>query len=106
VHVAQADLGLARGFVLVALPLDVVVPNCHNSQLLALLQLDGLVVLEHGCAHLGPLGVQEGADLDILLSSNLAQAVKHLLVSRVLTVAEVEPGHVHARIHQLRQALL
>jgi hypothetical protein len=37
--------------------------------------------------------------------TNLAHALQHLQVPRVVSVAEVEPRHIHACVNQGRQAL-
>mmetsp|Transcript_28911 Transcript_28911/g.63761 ORF Transcript_28911/g.63761 Transcript_28911/m.63761 type:complete len:260 (+) Transcript_28911:412-1191(+) len=104
--VAEADLDLASGFVLVALPLGELVSHCHHSDLLPCLQLNVLALTQHCSADLRPLGVQQDSKVAALGGGHLAKPVQHLLMCCMCPVAEVQAGDIHASIQQGGQALL
>mmetsp|Transcript_510 Transcript_510/g.1397 ORF Transcript_510/g.1397 Transcript_510/m.1397 type:complete len:512 (+) Transcript_510:699-2234(+) len=114
--VAQPDARLLSG--LVALKLGVAVAHRLDNDGLAGLERDGLMVLEHGGADLGALGVQQGAPLrggrqpklGLLLLAlggrHLAEAVQHLLVGLMGAVAKIQADDVHAGVQELAHCLL
>jgi hypothetical protein len=103
--VGAANLRLLGG--LVTLPLGVLVgAGGVDDDVLAGFELDGLVVLEHGGANLGTLGVEEDGAVRLLLLADLAEAIEDTLVRLVIAVREVEARHAHARVDQLPHGFL
>ena len=73
---------------------------------LARLQDDLLValILEEARADLRALGVEEDAKIAVRAKGGrLAHAREAVGVGRVITVREVETGHIHARVHEIAQ---
>mmetsp|Transcript_23249 Transcript_23249/g.55640 ORF Transcript_23249/g.55640 Transcript_23249/m.55640 type:complete len:273 (+) Transcript_23249:288-1106(+) len=103
-RIAQPDARL--GLRLVALKLGVPVADGLHHDGLPGLEVDRLVLPQHGGADLRALGVQKAGNWAGFFRCHLPEALKDREVGRMVSVAEVQPRHIHARINQLTNHIL